>query len=94
MDGFFLFIINVATYAGIGALAGFLAFLFLRLRFGGRVGTIGVGAVGGLVGGFTMQLLAWLVGQIGPWIAAIVGSLALIFFGNQLVRRGKPFWRR
>jgi uncharacterized membrane protein YeaQ/YmgE (transglycosylase-associated protein family) len=79
---------QVVTWVVVGALAGFVAGMFVRGAKTGLLGTIAIGMLGALVGGWLFQTLHFHIGTglINDIVAAIVGSVLLLLL-LRLVRR-------
>jgi uncharacterized membrane protein YeaQ/YmgE (transglycosylase-associated protein family) len=78
------------TWIVIGLLAGGIAKLLMPGRDpGGCIVTILIGIAGALVAGFLGQSLGWYrAGEGAGFLAAIVGSILILFVWRLIARRG------
>ncbi|HEY5783133.1 MAG TPA: GlsB/YeaQ/YmgE family stress response membrane protein [Lysobacter sp.] len=71
----------------IGALAGWLAGVIMKGRGFGVIGNIVIGVIGAFLGGWLLPKLGLhLGGDVGTFIAALIGALILLFIVG-LVKR-------
>jgi uncharacterized membrane protein YeaQ/YmgE (transglycosylase-associated protein family) len=71
---------SLIIFLVIGAVAGWLAGLFMRGGGFGLLGNIVVGVIGALIGGFLFGLLGIAAGGLlGSLIMAVVGAVVLLF---------------
>jgi uncharacterized membrane protein YeaQ/YmgE (transglycosylase-associated protein family) len=71
---------NLLIFLLIGALAGWLAGVILKGRGFGVIGNIVIGVIGAFLGGWLLPTLGvHLGGDIGTFIAALIGALVLLF---------------
>lgn len=66
----------------IGAVAGWLAGIYMQRRDIGLLGNIIIGIIGAIVGG----LLFGLLGLIGSIVTAIIGSAVLLFLAGIIMK--------
>jgi uncharacterized membrane protein YeaQ/YmgE (transglycosylase-associated protein family) len=73
-------ITGLLIFLAIGALAGWLAGIFMKGRGFGLLGNIVVGIIGAVLGGFVFGLLGISAGGlIGSIVMATVGAALLLF---------------
>jgi uncharacterized membrane protein YeaQ/YmgE (transglycosylase-associated protein family) len=80
-------IMSLVLFLAIGALAGYLAGLFMKGGGYGLLLNIIIGVIGAFIGGFLFNFFGIAAGGlIGAIITAFVGAILLIFIVGQLKR--------
>ncbi len=77
--------IGLLIFLIIGAVAGWLAGIFMKGRGAGLLGNIILGIAGAVVGG----LLFGLLGLIGSIVTAIVGAAVILFLAGVFMKSKK-----
>ncbi len=69
----------------LGGIAGWLAGQIMKGSGYGVVGNVVIGMIGGVIGGFLLRILSFaLFGLFGQLIAAVLGSIVLIYVVKQI----------
>jgi uncharacterized membrane protein YeaQ/YmgE (transglycosylase-associated protein family) len=80
----------------VGAIAGWLAGLFMKGRGFGLLGDIVVGVIGAFVGGYLFRVAGISIGGglVGTLIVAFVGAVILLFIVRLFTARrsGRRIW--
>ena len=80
---------NVVWFLLIGAVAGWLAGLFMKGRGFGLIGNVVVGVIGAVLGGYLFRFVGVSAGGglLGSLITALVGAVVLVFVVGLIARK-------